>query len=157
MADIRIVWSPDLMAGDWLLAPPSLDGSRELATAVAIALFTHRTAEDDDVLPDATAENPSPSRRGWWADYESEIVRGGWPIGSRLWLISREKQIEDTRQRAETYIRESIDPLIDIGLASSYTLTVDWFAFERLGAEIVLERGPDRIAVRFEQLWQNLT
>lgn len=152
MADIRIVWSPALMAGDWLLAPPDLDGSRQLVTAVAVALFTHRLARDDDPLPD-----PAGSRRGWWADHEAAEIWDGWPIGSRLWLLSREKQTEQTRQRAETYIREALDPFVERRIVSGYDLAVAWFAHERLGAEITLYRGGDRIAVRFETLWDEVT
>src|SRR5690606_35002489 len=63
MADIRIVWDADAMAGDWLVAGGTLDASRELASAVAVALFTHRTAEPDDPLPHWASD-----RRGWWAD-----------------------------------------------------------------------------------------
>jgi len=151
MADIRVVWNADLMSGDWLLAPPDLDGSRQLVTAVAVALFTHRTARSDDVLPHDTA-----SRRGWWADHESGAIWQGWPIGSRLWLLSREKQTEVTRGRAEDYIREALDPFIEAGVIAGYDLTVAWFAPERLGAEITLYRGQDRIAVQFETLWDEL-
>lgn len=151
MADIRVVWNAGLMTGDWLLAPPDLDGSRQLVTAVACALFTHRTARDDDPLPVAGG-----SRRGWWADHQAAVIWQGWPIGSRLWLLSREKQTELTRGRAEEYIREALDPFVTIGLVAGYDLTVAWFAPERLGAEITFYRGRDRIAVRFETLWDDL-
>lgn len=155
-ANIRVVWDANRMRGDWLLDAPSrtLDDTHALVTAVATALFTHRTALTDDRLPDPQSSD----RRGWWADHEAELVRGGWPIGSRLWLISREKQSEETRQRAETYIREALDPFVTLALIDRYDLTVDWFAHERLGAEIVLYRGPrGAIAVRFERLWDELT
>jgi len=153
MANIRIVWDAARMRGDWLLAGVTLDSSQALVTAVAAALFTHRTARADDVLPDPT----SLDRRGWWGDDESAELRGGWPIGSRLWLISREKQTDATRRRAEDYIREALDPFVEIGLIDSYDLTVEWFAHERLGAEIVLDRGPrGSVAVRFERLWDEV-
>ena len=39
-----------------------------------------------------------------------------------------------------------------------YDLAVDWFAHERLGAEITFYRGPrESIAVRFETLWDEVT
>lgn len=150
MADIRVVWNPALMAGDWLLTGSILDTSRELVTAVAVSLFTHRTAEDDDRLPDGTTD-----RRGWWADHEaSEIYAGATPIGSRLWLLQREKQTEETRLRADGYIREALAWITDMILAERVDVNVTWFAFERLGAEITVIRGPkDSIAVRFESLW----
>ena len=154
MADIEVVWSPALMAGDDLLAPPDLSGNNELVTAVAISLFTHRTAEADD----RQGGEPVTSRRGWWADHEAaEIYSGATPIGSRLWLLAREKQTDETRQRAEDYIREALAWMLDERLATDIGLDVDWFAFERLGAVITIYRGPkSSIAVRFESLWDEL-
>lgn len=152
MADIRIVWNPDLLVGDWRLADHVLDTDRELVTAVAVALFTHRTADEEDEIPDGTAD-----RRGWWGDADAQELHGGWPIGSRLWLISREKQTEETRQRAEEYIHEAIAPFVELGAVSAYDLDVDWFAHERLGAVITLYRGPQHsIEVRFETLWDQI-
>lgn len=151
MADIRIVWSPDLMTGDWAIASGGLDTTREIVTAIAVALFSWRLAYKDDPLP-----NTSTDRKGWWGDHEAAELHGGWLIGSRLWLLVREKQTEATRARAETYIREAIDPLVRLGLFESYSLTVDWFAHQKLGAELTLHRGPEgSIAVRFESLWDN--
>jgi phage gp46-like protein len=152
MSDIRVVWNAEEFTGDWHLAGRELDTTRELVTAVAVALFTWRTALPDDVLPADPAD-----RKGWWGDHEAGDIHDGWPIGSRLWLISREKQTEDTRFRAEAYIREAMEPFIGLGLCESVDITVDWFAHERLGAEIVLVRGHEgSIAVRFESLWDEL-
>lgn len=152
MADIRVVWDPETLESDWVLAGRTFDSTMELVTAVAVALFTHRTAEDDDPLPHFASD-----RRGWWADHEADEIYGGWPIGSRLWLLSREKQTEETRARAEEYIREALDPFVDKRICDSYDLAVAWFAHERLGAEITFYRGPkESIAVRFEKLWDEV-
>lgn len=155
MADIEVTWSPDLMAGDDLLAPPDLSGANEMMTAVAVSLFTHRTAEADDTLGGA----PVTARRGWWADHEAaEIYAGATPIGSRLWLLAREKQTEETRQRAEDYIREALAWMIDERLAVDVDVEVDWFALERLGAVITIYRGAQQsVAVRFSSLWEELS
>jgi phage gp46-like protein len=154
MADIEIAWLPELMAGDDLLLPPDLSGANELVSALAISLFTHRTALEDDTI----AGRPIDNRRGWWADHEAaEIYPGATPIGSRLWLLSREKQTEETRLRAEDYIRESLAWMIDERLATDIGLNVTWFAHERLGAEITIYRGSQKsIAVRFEKLWDGI-
>lgn len=152
MADIRVVWDPERMLGDWLVAGRMLDASRELVTAVAVALFTHRTAEDDDPLPHFASD-----RRGWWGDHDAGELYAGWPIGSRLWLLSREKQTDETRARAEEYIREALDPFVERRICERYEVIVDWFAHERLGAEITFYRGPrESIAVRFETLWDEI-
>jgi phage gp46-like protein len=152
MTDIRIAWTADELRADWLLAGNTLDTSRALATAVVVALMTHRTAEADDPLPHFASD-----RRGWWADHEAGEVWNGWPIGSRLWLLSREKQTQETRNRAEAYIREALDPFVERRIVSRYDLDVAWFAHERLGAVVTLYRGPrESIAVRFETLWDTL-
>lgn len=152
MADIRVDWNPDMLLGDWRLAGHVLDTDRELVTAVAVALFTHRTADVEDEIPDGGAD-----RRGWWGDSEAQEVHGGWPIGSRLWLLAREKQTETTRQRAEDYIREALQPFVDLGAATAFDLDVAWVAHERLGAVVTLYRGPaGSIAVRFESLWDQI-
>lgn len=152
MADLRIVWDPDRMAGDLILKGRAFDETHELVTAIAVALFTHRTAEADDRLPHDASD-----RRGWWADYDAGEIWGGWPIGSRLWLLSREKQTEETRTRAEGYIREALEPFRERRIVADYTIAVDWFAPERLGAEIVLYRnGRPSVAVRFESLWAEI-
>lgn len=149
---IRIVFDPELITGDWILKGATLDDTNEIVTAVAVALFTHRTARIDDALPDPRDTD----RRGVWSDHEAQEIHGGWPVGSRLWLLSREKQTERTRQRAETYIEEAMQPFVDIELIDGFDLTVEWFEPEKLGAEIVLHRGPKgSIAVRFERLWDN--
>lgn len=152
MADIRVVWDPEALAGDWLLTGNLLDTSREIVTAVAVSLFTHRTAEADDTLPHFASD-----RRGWWGDLDAAEIRGATPIGSRLWLLSREKQTEATRLRADEYIREALAWMTDIGLADAVDVDVAWFAPERLGAEITIVRGPfGRVAVRFDSLWSEI-
>lgn len=138
------------MIGDWRRRGAA-DARLSLVTAVGVALFTHRTARDDDELPHFASD-----RRGVWFDHEAGEVRGGWPMGSRLWLLSREKQTEETRMRADEYIREAIDPFIEHAVIETYELEVSWFAHERLGAMITLYRGNDVIAVRFERLWDEV-
>lgn len=158
MADIRTIWNPDDLVGDWLLAGNVLDSENELVTAVAISLFTHRTAEDGDRLPNGeTAANTVGQRRGWWADHEGDLLYGATPIGSRLWLLSREKQTEETRARAEEYIREALVWITQARLATAIDIVVEWFAPERLGALITIYRGQaDAIAIRFERLWDGV-
>lgn len=154
MADINVTWNPAAMAGDDIAGEADNDAASELVTAVAISLFTHRTALEDDRLPDEA----STDRRGWWADHEADaIYPGATPIGSRLWLLKREKQTEETRLRAHDYIVEALAWMTDIGIATQVDVVCEWFAFERLGAVVTIYRGPRRsIAVRFEKLWDAL-
>lgn len=89
-----------------------------MRTAVIISLFTDRQANDDDVIPDGTD-----NRRGWWADSYND---DGDKIGSRLWLLGREKQTDDTLGRAEEYADEALLWLIDDGMAKTVSNIASW-------------------------------
>ena len=53
-----------------------------LVRSIIISLFSWKRAGEDDVLP-------GKSRMGWWADSYNDDEP---PIGSKLWLLSREVQ-----------------------------------------------------------------
>lgn len=82
-----------------------------LRTAVILSLFLDRRADDDDVLP-----NGSNDRRGWWADTVAPMTEygiggglaSGDRIGSRLWLLSREKQLAGVLDRHDTMPRRPL-------------------------------------------------
>jgi phage gp46-like protein len=111
MADVRTAWDPEtaLWRGDWLVAPPGLAADHDLETAVLLSLATDASAAPDDVIPDGTDD-----RRGWWGNWERPE---GIVLGSRLWLLSREKSTEDTRRRAEEYAAEALQWFLDDGVA----------------------------------------
>lgn len=80
-----------------------LDNS--VGTLVIISLFTDRRALDSDVLPDGGTD-----RRGWWGDsYQKRS------IGSRLWLLSREKQMSVVLRLAKFYAEEALEWMSEDG------------------------------------------
>jgi len=81
-------------------------------TALIISLFTDRRAKEEDPLPDPESNN----RRGWWGDNLAEVQDDR--IGSRLWLLSREKTTQDVLIRAKQYAEEALQWLIDDGVAA---------------------------------------
>jgi phage gp46-like protein len=107
MADVRTAWSLETapLRGDWLIDPPGLAADHDLETAVILSLFTDALAREDDVIPDLTDD-----RRGWWGNWESPEAL---ELGSRLWLLSREKSTEETRRRAEEYAAEALAWMLD--------------------------------------------
>jgi phage gp46-like protein len=118
MTDIRHIWSNDLLMGDWLIEPPDLAHDHDLETSVIISLFTDRLADPDDVLPDFSGD-----RRGWWGD------TGPAPedfIGSKLWLLTREKATNQTRLRAEEYCREALQWMLDDDAADQIDVAAAW-------------------------------
>lgn len=145
--DIALGWNNDLWRGDWRLDDAgSLADDRDLETAVLLSLFSDRTAMPDDVIPDAG------TIRGYWADPYRR-----YPLGSRLWLLKREKQTETTRRRAEEYSRESLQWMIDCQAARSITTKAAWIARGLL--ELIIEIFPplgERRLWRFVMTWSQL-
>ena len=110
MTDIALIWRH--AHGDIAQDGYDLLTDDSIETAVIISLFTDRQAEPGDIIPDGTAD-----RRGYWGD--------GWrtrPIGSRLWLLSREKNMNSVIVRAETYAAEALQWLLDDGLAGAVSV-----------------------------------
>ncbi len=97
-----------------------------LRTAVILSLFLDRRANDDDILP-----NGSDDRRGWWADTVAPMTdygigggsASGDHIGSRLWLLSREKQLAGVLERARHYAEEALTWLVEDGVATAVQVT----------------------------------
>jgi phage gp46-like protein len=165
MTDIRLVQQGVFPAQtevsvDWLLLNNgTLDSSEALATAVIVALGTDRLAERTDILPDLD----STDRRGWWGDLDAEVIWDGWPIGTRLWLVKRDKITGATAARGSTmaridaYIREAIQPFIDRRIASRMDVNVERVGRERIQALIRLYRGPElAVDLRYQVLWAGI-
>jgi phage gp46-like protein len=163
--DIRLVQNTifpgeGIVQIDWLLlGDGTLDATQELATAIVVALGTDKLAEPGDILPDPDDTD----RRGWWGDYQAEAVWDGWPVGSRLWLLRREK-IEGpgsrrgaTTVRVEQYIREAIQPFIERRIGSSFQVEATRIGKERIDALIRIYRGPVlEIELRYAILWDGI-
>src|SRR5471032_1816608 len=94
LSDIRTVWMRDMSCGDWLQVGASLDSGGDLETSILISLFTDREANLDDVILDGTNDP-----RGWVGDVDQ-----AYKIGSRIWLLARSKQTQETLRLANDYI-----------------------------------------------------
>lgn len=118
----------------------ALDVERSLESVVLISLFTDRRAKEDDEIPDSREGQHAITvdRRGWAGDYLSE---DGDRIGSRLWLLQREKQTEETRQRAIEYAREALTHLITDNIISEINVTAEWVGYGRLDMLIILTKN----------------
>lgn len=146
MTDIALVWHE--VGADIAMAGADLQADDGLRTAVIISLFTDRRAEPDDVLPDGSED-----RRGWWADAYPDIE--GDRIGSRLWLLHREKQLPSVLARAKEYAEEALRWLLDDGIASAVRVQAETVRQGLLGLRIEIER-PSRAVVeyKFQSLWE---
>lgn len=132
--DIRIVWDLNLMGGDFFFDTDTqdLESDEGIETAVVISLFTDRRAEEDNILPDPN----NPDRRGWWGDLASPEVEGD-QIGSRLWLLGREKTEEGVLVKVKKYAEEALQWMIE----DDVVVKVDIIT-ERLG-----QIGTDKLAL----------
>ncbi|WP_421793981.1 phage GP46 family protein [Hydrocarboniphaga effusa] len=109
-----------------------------LESAVAISLFTNARAPDDFALPLGA------DRGGCWMDSYPDIE--GDEMGSLLWLLSREKQTDETRQRAERYARNALQWLLDDRVASAVSIVASYpsIGLMALAIEITDARGSRR-------------
>lgn len=112
MTDIALHFRPDAWGADLAIEDGDLARDDGLRTAVIISLFTDARARDDDPLPDQGGD-----RRGWWGDCANDDPNDR--IGSRLWLLAREKVVPATAIRAADYCREALAWMMDDGIAAS--------------------------------------
>jgi phage gp46-like protein len=142
-----------------LLSNGTLDQSQELATAVVVALGTNRLALASDLLPDPD----STDRQGWWGDLDAATIWNGWPIGSRLWLLKRSKITGSEASQGATvtlveqYIREALQPFVELKIVSSFTVQAMRNGMERIDALIRMYRGPTLLVdLRYAVLWNEM-
>lgn len=118
-----------------------------LSRAVVISLFTWRRATPDDPV------EPGDSRQGWFGDTYAEAP--GDRIGSRLWLLSREKITPRTIARAREYSREALQWLIDDGVATRVDVTVKRYGLHGIAIHAIIYRTDGTVRdLRFPHAWE---
>lgn len=144
MTDIATIWDVANLRGDWVMNGADLQADTGIQTAVLISVFTDRRAASDDAISDGTGDP-----RGWWGDDDPS-----YPIGSRLWLLARAKQTNETLQRAKDYLIEALRWLLDDGAAARIDVKVQWMAAGELGAIVTLYRQDGRkVVTQFNYVW----
>jgi phage gp46-like protein len=162
MPDVRLVpiVTPIALTFDWLQTPTGLlDETQQLASAVTVAFNTDATADPSDVLPDPRSDD----RRGWWGDLDAEAIWGGWPIGSKLWLLTRAKIVDSgaregaTIVRVKNYLLAALQPFIDHRICSQVTVDVALNNIRQITAQVTIYRGPkSAIQLNYDPLWQEI-
>jgi len=109
--DVKIRWESVPLVGDVIIKYDDLVMDQGLYTAVIISLFSDRRAGPEDELP-----WPQEDRRGWPGDMISEYAND--QIGSLLWLLVREKTLEETLQRAEEYAQSALQWMVEDKIVS---------------------------------------
>jgi phage gp46-like protein len=113
-----------------------------LETAVILSLFTDRRAGDDDVMPFGQTD-----RRGWFGD-AVPVVQGD-RIGSRLWMLNREKQTAEVLAKAKEYAVEALAWLVEDKVASAVEVETIYVSQGVLGIAVVIYK-PQIDPVRFD-------
>lgn len=116
--------------------------------AVIISLFSWRRANPDDELP-------TEDRFGWWGD--TFATEQNDRIGSRLWLLSRAKLTNDTLTKAEGYVREALQWLIDDNVAARIDVQVEREGIDRMEIGVTIYRTTGQpVELRFSDFWDAL-
>lgn len=149
MSDIKLIWDVDNSRGDWQLIGPALATGNDLASAALISLFTDRAANPDDAIPDGTTDP-----RGWWGDLGEDV-----PIGSRLWLLSRAKQTQETLNNAVDYAKEALEWFIDDGVAARIDVFAQWVRSSFLGLQVIFynKDGTTVAALSYAWAWKQIS
>ncbi len=166
MTDIALTYNPAFLAWDITLDGSDLAQDDGLETAAVLSLFCDRRANSDDVLPGRApgAQSISNSgaaagagRRGWWGDRVAPLARPGQGngdnpdrIGSRLWILWRERQLPALLPSVHDILSEALAWMTEDGWASGLDIAV---SFPRKGwLSFAIEASkPDGTAVRLTQ------
>lgn len=133
---------------DLLTQDDDLVGDESLGTAVLISLFTDARADADDLPPEW--KDP----RGWWADAMlATASRDFQGVGSRLWLLARQKQTTEVVARAEDYARQALQWLIDDGTVSAVNVTADAPSMGLLTLEVAVTHTDPKATQRSTSRW----
>jgi len=148
MSDLALFWDTERFAADVVVGPVDLATDEGLEAAIIASLFTDARARDDDPLPDDAG------RRGWWGDSLEAV--GEPRLGSRLWLLGREKQLPKVVERARAYVQEALAWLVADGVAASVETTAEIVRTGVLGIGVVVTR-PGAASRRFDFVWKALS
>lgn len=144
MTDITTLWNAEQSVGDWAEASGDLQSGDDLETAILISLFTDRLAREDD---DYDGDN----RRGWWGDQDQD-----YPIGSRLWLLNRQKLTLVVANKAQDFAAEALKWLTDDGVVASITPVTQIVYPNRLNLFITYQKpGQDAVSKRYFWVWES--
>lgn len=117
-----------------------------LPRAVIISLFSWRRANPDDNAPQPL---------GWWGDTFPTVT--GDRIGSRLWLLGREKITNETLNRARDYAIEALQWLLDDGVTARIDVTSERAGLDSAVLKIDMYRRDGTVwNLRFDNYWSLL-
>lgn len=149
--DIKVKWSAAEQAADFILDDGDIDLSSDagIETAIVISIFTDRRAEGEE-LPSGETK-----LKGWWGDSFADVANDR--IGSKLWLLYREKQLPEVARRAKQYVEEALKWLTDTKVAKKVEVSTAFVATGMLGIGVKIYRpvSNETMEFRFNYNWQS--
>lgn len=146
MSGLALTWNPEAQEAQLVVAGVELPDAA-LRTAILLSLFTDRRAEPDDQLDD-----PAADRRGWWADAVPPVE--GDLIGSRLWVLARERRSPETVRRAKDMAEEALAWMVADGVAGSVTVESEASGAVAIALTVTITRPEGSAPRRFDFLWE---
>ncbi|MFW5388004.1 MULTISPECIES: phage GP46 family protein [unclassified Yersinia (in: enterobacteria)] len=141
--DIKTVWDVDASLGDWQTGRGGVLDGDDLHTAILLSLFTDRLARIDDAID-------GDDRRGWWGDSGALSA-----IGSRLWLLRREKLTTQVAIKAEDYAAEALAWLTEDRVVAAINTRAQIIYPNTLLLIIAYQRpGKAQSSVKFSWVWE---
>lgn len=144
MSDLAVTLNEE-NAFDLVIESDDLKTEHGLRSAVAVSLFTDARVTEEE-LPLGESDP-----RGWWGDTFLEES-----IGSKLWLLAREKMTPDVLARAELFCREALAWMIEDGVARQVDVTVEVSGPEMVGILVEVYRPTSETSETFRYFldWQ---
>ncbi|WP_145521168.1 phage GP46 family protein [Yersinia mollaretii] len=141
--DIKTIWDVDHSLGDWRTGHGGLLDGDDLHTAILLSLFTDGLAWVDDAID-------GDDRRGWWGDTGSTS-----PIGSRLWLLRRQKLTSQVAIKAEDYAAQALAWLTEDGVVAAISTRAERVYPNTLRLVITYQQpGKTQSSVKFSWVWE---
>jgi len=148
MADIQTIWDVPSGTGDYVVQDGALSSGHDVQTAVLISLFTDRIADINDDLPDS-ASSTQLDRRGWWGDTGQQ-----YPIGSRLYLLDRQKAPLNIKHDALNYANEALQWMLDDQIVAKFDVSADFVNLNQLRLIVIAYRQDGSIVSKItKELW----
>lgn len=146
MIDVALIWDNEKGVADFSVEDNDFAADEGLKTAVYMSLFTDQRAAVDDPLDDPD------DRRGWWGD---TLETDGDQIGSRLWLFYRQKITKETMAKIKEAIEDSLQWMIDDGVAADVSVIIERAELDRLYTEIKIYReSGSTVIIKYDDLWK---
>lgn len=148
MSDIKLSLNEDTLEFD-ISIHGDVDTGDELTSAVIISSFTWGRPKPDDNIP-----KDSPIY-GYWADKID--TSDPHELGSRLYLLAREKITPETLRKAEDYEKEALQWMIDDKVVTSIDVSVERNSDnpKRVDMLVTLTRDQGQeTSLRFSDLWR---